>query len=314
MKKTGIDRFVKTLLRCSREALSPTRKSAFWLLKLMVPISLGVSLMQHFGILAWMAQYLNPLFVYLGLPGSSAVIFMSGVAAGTYAGIAAMTALPLTMKQATIMAIMIALCHSLPMECAVNKKTGSSAWKMAVIRLFMAFVCAWGLNLLLPEIPGNYIFLGAPADSSFAQVLVTWLWSQVKMSAMVFLIIYVLMVVQQMIEAYALLKPLSNMLGPLMTVFGIPRHSAYMWLVGNVLGISYGSAVMLELESRGLIRRDEANDVNYHLIMNHSMLEDTIVFALTGISALWLMGTRVSCAMVLVWSRRLLLCVKKKRS
>ena len=82
MKKTGIDRFVKTLLRCSREALSPTRKSAFWLLKLMVPISLGVSLMQHFGILAWMAQYLNPLFVYLGLPGSSAVIFMSGVAAG----------------------------------------------------------------------------------------------------------------------------------------------------------------------------------------------------------------------------------------
>ena len=63
MKKTGIDRFVKTLLRCSREALSPTRKSAFWLLKLMVPISLGVSLMQHFGILAWMAQYLNPLFV-----------------------------------------------------------------------------------------------------------------------------------------------------------------------------------------------------------------------------------------------------------
>ena len=87
-----------------------------------------------------------------------------------------------------------------------------------------------------------------------------------------------------------------------------------MWLVGNVLGISYGSAVMLELESRGLIRRDEANDVNYHLIMNHSMLEDTIVFALTGISALWLMGTRVSCAMALVWSRRLLLCVKKKRS
>ena len=76
MKKTGIDRFVKTLLRCSREALSPTRKSAFWLLKLMVPISLGVSLMQHFGILAWMAQSLNPLFVYLGLPGSSAVICM----------------------------------------------------------------------------------------------------------------------------------------------------------------------------------------------------------------------------------------------
>lgn len=117
------------LAHAVRSAVSPTWKSASWLLELMIPISLSVALLQHWGVIAWIAHYLNPVFQYLGLPGSSAVIFISGAAAGTYAGLAAMMAIPLTLRQATILALMIALCHALPMECAVNKKTGSSFWR-----------------------------------------------------------------------------------------------------------------------------------------------------------------------------------------
>lgn len=294
------------LAHAVRSAVSPTWKSASWLLKLMIPISLSVALLQHWGVLAWIAHYLNPVFLYLGLPGSSAVIFISGAAAGTYAGLAAMMAIPLTLRQATILALMIALCHALPMECAVNKKTGSSFWRMAFIRIFMAFACALIINNVLPAMDSSYIYLGAPADSSLAEVLQVWVVSQTKMALMVFLIIYLLMIVQRLLEAYSLLSPISTLLSPLMRLFGLPEKAAYMWLVGNVLGISYGSAVMLELEERGQITKEEANDVNYHLIMNHSLLEDTIVFALTGISAWWVVGTRVSFAMIVVWLHKLL--------
>ena len=291
-------------MQSCHNALPSTWKSASWLLKLMIPISLIVTLLQHTGVLAWLAIYLHPVFVHLGLPGASAVTFISGAAAGTYAGIAAMMSMPLTMRQATILAMMIALCHALPMECAVNRKTGSSFWEMAALRIAMAFACAFLLNLVLPEAPAPYIYLGAAPDSSLPQVLGTWVLSQLKMTAMVFLIIYVLMVIQRLIEAYSLLRPLSEFFAPMMRVFGLPRKSAYMWLVGNVLGISYGSAVMLELAEKGLITRDDANDVNYHLIMNHSLLEDTIVFAATGISAILLIATRIGCALALVWARR----------
>ena len=284
------------IIECFRLALPASWKSTKWLLKLMIPISLAVTLMQHFGILTWIATWINPLFVHFGLPGESAVAFISGATAGTYAGIAAMMSIPLTMKQASILALMIALCHALPMECAVNRKTGSSFWKMGAIRIVMALVCALILNIILPDMQGKYIYLGAEADSSFWEVMKIWLISQVKMSLMVAFIIYSLMVVQRMLEAYRLLDPLSRLLSPLMAVFGLPRHASYMWLVGNVLGISYGSAVMVELEEKGLVTREEANDVNYHLIMNHSMLEDTIVFAATGISALLLIITRLCFA------------------
>ena len=296
---------MEKIFDCFKQAVPASWKSTRWLLKLMIPISLAVTLMQHFGILAWIATWINPMFVHFGLPGESAVAFISGAAAGTYAGLAVMMSIPLTMKQASILALMIALCHALPMECAVNKKTGSSFWNMAVIRIVMALLCAFTLNLLLPEIAGKYIYLGAEADSSLAEVTTTWVLSQVKMSLMVMLIIFTLMVVQRMLEAYRLLDSLSRLLSPLMLFFGLPRHASYMWLVGNVLGISYGSAVMLGLEEEGLVTKDEANDVNYHLIMNHSMLEDTIVFAATGISAILLVTTRVSFALLLVWGRKL---------
>lgn len=297
-------------MQSSRSAFPPTWKSASWLLKLMIPISLSVALLQHWGVLAWIAGYLNPLFSMMGLPGESAVLFISGAAAGTYAGVAAMMSVHLTLRQATIVGIMILICHALPMECTVNHKTGSNFWRMGLIRILMAFVAAMFLNQVLPAMSIPYLYIGAAAESSLSQVLLTWLISQAKIAVMVFLIIYVLMVLQNLIQRYSLLDPLSRFLAPLMRLFGLPREAAYMWLVGNVLGLSYGSAVMLDLEEKGQITREDANAVNYHLIMNHSMLEDTIVMAVTGISVFWILSTRVLFAFIVVWIRKVMPKVK----
>lgn len=302
-----LDKFMQSL----RSALLPTWKSASWLLKLMIPISLAVTLLQHWGVLAWIAGYLNPLFSMLGLPGESAVLFISGAAAGTYAGVAAMMSVHLTLRQATIVGIMILICHALPMECTVNHKTGSNFLRMGLIRIFMAFVAAMFLNLVLPDMATPYLYMGAAADSSLMEVLQTWTLSQLKVAILVFLIIYVLMVIQSLIQLYSLLDPLSRFLAPLMRFFGLPRKAAYMWLVGNVLGLSYGSAVMLDLEERGQITREDANAVNYHLIMNHSMLEDTIVMAVTGISVFWILATRILFALIVVWTRKAMAKVKR---
>ena len=302
-----LDMFMQSL----RSALLPTWKSASWLLKLMIPISLAVTLLQHWGVLAWIAGYLNPLFSMLGLPGESAVLFISGAAAGTYAGVAAMMSVHLTLRQATIVGIMILICHALPMECTVNHKTGSNFLRMGLIRILMAFVAAMFLNLVLPDMSTPYLYMGAAADSSLMEVLQTWALSQLKVAVLVFLIIYVLMVIQSLIQLYSLLDPLSRFLAPLMRFFGLPRKAAYMWLVGNVLGLSYGSAVMLDLEERGQITREDANAVNYHLIMNHSMLEDTIVMAVTGISVFWILATRILFALIVVWTRKAMAKVRR---
>ena len=297
----------KTIKALLADSFRPAAKTTSWLLKIMIPISFAVCLAQYYGIIAWCAQWLNPLFCHIGLPGASSIAFLTGATATTYAALAVMMSIEITLRQATIIAIMVLICHALPLECTVNKKVGSKPFRMGFIRICAALLAAMYLNLFLPELPEQFSTLPLSSnEASLIEVLKGWILSTIKLSVMIFFIIYALMFIQKVMEKYGLMEKLTKPLEPIMVFFGLPKNAAYLWLVGNVLGISYGSAVMLQHEEEGKITREEADEVNYHLIMNHSMLEDTLVFATAGISAFWILSTRLLFALLLVWSKKLL--------
>lgn len=295
------------MLKIVKDSFKPTIKTTLWLLKIMIPISFAVCLAQYFGLIEWCAGWLNPLFCHIGLPGASSIAFLTGATSTTYAALAVMMSMELTLRQATIIAIMVLICHALPLECTVNKKVGSKPFRMGFLRICGALLAAVYLNLVLPELSDPFSALPlSSAEASLIEVLKGWLISSIKLIIMIFAIIYALMFIQRFMDKFGLMQKLTKPLEPLMQFFGLPRNAAYLWLVGNVLGISYGSAVMFQLEEEGKITPQEADEVNYHLIMNHSMLEDTLVFATAGVSALWILSTRLLFAFVLVWGRKLL--------
>lgn len=312
---TPVGVFFTRLWRSLSTAWPSTRRTTLWLLKIMTPVSLAVCLMQYFGVIEWIAGYTAPLFRHLGLPGDAAIPFVSGALTGTYGGIASMMVLPMTLREATIVALMICLCHGLPMESSVVRKTGSSFWGMSALRVFMAIGCAWLLDWFLPPMEAPFALSSAHAATAATLGDTLWAWclDMAKMAVVVLAIVYGLMIIQRMLEAYDGIRRISRSLGPVMKVFGIPSKTAYLWLVGNVLGISYGSAVMLELQDKGVITKHDANDANYHLVMNHSMLEDTIVFAALGVSAWLVVGVRMGAALAVVWTRRALQAVGRRR-
>lgn len=295
------------LAGCFRSALRPALRTTAWLLRIMLPISFVVTLLQHIGVIAWVAGWMSPAFSCLGLRGASAVAFLTGAMVTTYAGLAVMLTLSLTLREATIIAIMMCLCHALPMECAVMRRIGSSPMKMAALRIAAALVGGLCLNALLPALPQPFMAAHEATSSPvLGEVLWHWITASAKLSAMILALIYGLTAVQRLLYEYGVMRLLVTPLRPLMSLFGLPGNAAYLWLVGNVLGVSYGAAAMIDLEEQGQITREEANVVNYHLTMNHSMLEDTLVFASMGISAAWILGVRVSFAIAVVWGRRVL--------
>lgn len=52
---------LKPVISLLADSFQPTIKTASWLLKIMIPISFAVCLMQYYGIIAWCAKWLNLL-------------------------------------------------------------------------------------------------------------------------------------------------------------------------------------------------------------------------------------------------------------
>ena len=91
-----------------------------------------------------------------------------------------------------------------------------------------------------------------------------------------------LMILQRLLEEFGVLKWISSLLGPGMQLLGLPRQVAFLWVVGNTLGLAYGSAVLMDYARQGKLTGTEADLLNYHLAISHSQLEDPLLFAYWG--------------------------------
>ena len=297
---------INRLFKCVRLALPRSLSICLWLLKVMLPISLAVRVLQYVGVIDWLAGYLSPVFSYIGLSGDSAFVFLTSIFLPLYPTIAVMTTLTLTLREATILAVMCLVSHNLPVECSVAHKTGSRFGEIVAFRIAMSFVSAIVLNWLLPQsdVPFSFMSMGAAEVTSWGTLFMQWLSSSLVLVITIVLIVTALMVLQRVLEEFGWMHRIAHMLAPLMRLFGLPSGCSLLWLTGNVVGMAYGAAIMIDEVENGRLTRDEANLVNHHLGVSHSLLEDTMLFVAMGISFWWICLTRLVLAMIAVWTMR----------
>ena len=294
-------------------ALHKTRKTVWWLLKLILPISLSVSFLQYWGVIAWIATYLKPIFSLIGLPGESAVVFITSLFVPLYGPIAVISTLPLTIREITILAIMCLITHNLFMETAIQKKTGSSALALLILRPVMSFIAAFGLNLLLPEhIGAIHAVQKSVTFGSVGDMLLNWIQTAGYLSLKIAIIVSGLMILQSILKEFNILPIISKIFAPFMRVMGLTDESSFLWFVAQTLGLTYGSAVMLEEVENKEITPYSANLLNFHIAINHSLLEDTLLFVAIGVPIGWITIPRIILAMIVVWCLRLIQTRRKK--
>lgn len=276
-----------------------------WLLKVMLPISLAVRVLQYVGVIDWLAGVLSPLFAYIGLSGDSAIVFLTSIFLPLYPTIAVMATLTLTLREATILAVMCLVSHNLPVECSVAHKTGSPFGRIVAFRVAMSFVSAIVLNALLPQSDAPFSFLASSVEvTSWGMLFIQWLSSSLTLVVTIVLIVSALMVLQRVLEEFGWMHRIAHSLSPLMRIFGLPTGCSLLWLTGNVVGMAYGAAIMIDEVEQGRLTRHEANLVNHHLGVSHSLLEDTMLFVAMGISFWWIFLTRLVLAIIAVWTIR----------
>ncbi len=249
---------------------------------------------------------LEPLFSHLGLPGETAIVFITSIFSPLYAPIALISSMSIGLREATILSLMCLTSHNLIVESSVQAKTGSNFWRITALRLCMSFVIALALNWIMPEGDWGQVGVAVSAETcdTVGEVLLLWITASMKLVFSILWIVTALMVLHYVLQEFNLMQGISRLFRPLMKLFGLPEDAAFLWLVGNLVGLAYGGAIMVEqMEQKKLTYRN-GNLLNYHLAMCHSLLEDTIIFIAIGIPALWLIVTRLFFAILVVWLRR----------
>jgi hypothetical protein len=293
------------LKNCLKNAFPKAMKSAWWMIRLMLPISLSVMFLQYYGVLDYFAKYFTPVFHFIGLPGKSAVVFLTSVFLSIYAALPIIGTLSLDMREITILAIMCLISHNMIFETAVQKRTGSSAIRMVILRITFSFIAAFLFNLFLPKIS---VAQNSHSEinklTSIINLLEIWLKDSVSISAKVIAIVVSLMFLQSILEKFGIMEILARMCVPLMKPLGLSEKTSFQWFIANIVGLSYGSAIMFEQVESGKLPIKDADLLNHHIGISHSLLEDTLLFVSIGVSAPIIIFPRIILAMVSVWAYR----------
>ena len=294
------------LWKATNSSLPKARKTIFWLLKMILPISLAVRLLQFSGILDVVSSWLNPIFQAIGLPGAASVVFVSSVFLPLYAPIAIASSLMLTIRQLTILGIMCLISHNTLVETAIQKKTGSNFLFIWFLRISMSFVAAYLWNWMLPADMGVPRIVSAisAAHQTIGPVLLIWAQSAFYLSLKIAIIVTLLMALQRILEEFRVMDLLSRSFAPVMKFMGLSRDSSFLWLVANIIGLTYGSAIMIEQVQEGKISTKDTSMLNNHLAISHSLLEDTSLWVVVGVPVFWVTIPRVALAILIVWAIR----------
>jgi spore maturation protein SpmB len=297
--------FAGRLVWCFDNGIRAGLRTAGWLLAIMVPVSLAVTFLAWSGLLGWMARPFNPLFAWVGLPGETVVPFLTGVFLNIYSAIAALGTIPLTERHVTIFAVMVLISHNFPVESAVQHKTGTPAWRTVGLRLTASLVAGLLLNGIMPAGADAARARGLETPSTeLVALLWSWVVGTAWLSGKVIGIVMGLMVLQRMLREFGLIRLLSYVLFPVLWLLGLPRRTAFLWIVANVLGLAFGAAVILEEAESGALDKDDAQLLNRSIAVCHSLLEDTLLFVAIGAWAVWITLPRLALAAAVVWMYR----------
>ena len=294
------------MLSCVRSATPSALKTIWWLTKIMIGVSFAIMLLQYFGVIEWISELLTPVFSSFGLPGEAALAYVSGYFVNCYTAMAVMSTLSLDMRAATILSVMVLCSHNMIVETTVQAKTGSSAIRIVIIRTLSAFLLAFVLNKIMPgELITNVTKVSNDTNVVFVEFLQSWALRTLKTVGLMIVLVYLLTLLQRILNEFGIIKYIANFLKPVMLFFGLPPRTAFLWLVANTLGLAYGAAVMIDEAETGTTTKEENDLLNHHIGVSHSNLEDLLLFTAIGGSFLWMLLSRWAMSLLLVWERRI---------
>jgi len=259
------------------------------LFKVMVPVIILVKILQELGLIQYLAWPLKPLMGIVGLPAEMGLAWATAMVNTTYAGLIVTLSLaaenPMTVAQATILGILILVCHSLPVESSIARKSGARFLFQCFIRILGAFTLGWILNKIYTatgSLQGPATILFKTAQGTETETMTSWALGQGRNLLSIFGVILALMIMMRVLKAIRIIDVMNAILRPILKVIGIGPKASAITVIGLTMGLSYGGGLIISETRTGRI---DKKDVFYSLTLMglcHSLIEDTLLLLLIG--------------------------------
>jgi spore maturation protein SpmB len=278
--------------------------SFFWLLKILLPISLATALLNNSGWLQRLDFLLEPAMAVMSLPPAAALPILIGLTAGIYACLAAMAVLPFSADHMTLIAVFVLIAHNLPQEGLIQAKSGINFVKAVSIRLMAAVLTCLAVAWWLQPAPADAVTAlsgGVQESLPFFAFLIKWGLDMIALCLKILAIIFSVMILIELMKAYEVIDVFVKLFEPFLKLMGLQRQAGFLWLTGVLFGLAYGGAIIVEQSRELQLTPEEVEKLQLSIGINHSMIEDPLLFMPLGVSPFWLWAPRLAAAVTAVY-------------
>lgn len=278
-------------------SLKPTAKVSLVMLKVFIPLSLLTLVLRQLGVLEFLAPAFSPVMALIGLPGEAAVTLLVGFTNTIYAALATAAAMDLSARQVTILGVVLGISHSLFVETGILANLKMATIRIALFRIAVAVAAGILVNYMMPETSG------IAAHQQSAAETFSWMTAMLQIMKTSLQIVGIIFTITFGYEVATLWKGSSRMrerAGFLPEAVGMSDRAVGPWIVGFIVGITYGAALLFQFgEKRPLSHKDSCL-ITVFLCLAHAVIEDTMLFVVVGGDAAWIFLTRVLMAVLVV--------------
>lgn len=227
-----------------------------------------------------------PLMGLMGLPEWTSLVWVTAILANLYAALAVLAASyvneSLTVAQMSILCTIMLIAHSLPVEGRIAQALRVKLSFILFIRLATALVIGIVLNLFYRafDLLQQPISLFWQTTSAEPDSLISLLLTELQSLSLLFFIVVGLVIVMELLKQLRVVYYCELLLQPILKLLGISGKLAHIIAVGCLLGLTYGSGLLIAEAKKH--RAYDLAGATVFISMCHALIEDTLLMILIG--------------------------------
>ncbi len=276
-----------------KETLNKSFKSAWIILKLVIPIYILADILYFYNTLSYISFLIEPFTSMIGLPPETSLAILSGIFLNLYAALAFAAPLDLSPHQWSILAVFLGVCHSLVVESVIMKKIRISNIYSYSLRFFIGIFLAY----ITYKLPSSWFSVSLGEEvfnkeiyNSLSSLLIHSFANAISLSIKIIILITILIFIMDFIKSRKFIKESKKNVSKSFSIF-----------VGIFLGITYGAGILIEEAKSGKIKKEDLFYIGTFLMICHAIIEDTLLFVIFGADFTMVILIRTIGAIVISW-------------